>query len=90
MKRPSTKGIKDIMCLLYGRRCMVCKKRFDKLEYHHIVEFSHGGETTIENGSLVCAKDHKKLHNSGKKAEYTQKIIAYKQEIEYRNISKFA
>lgn len=84
MKRPSTKGIKDIMQLIYGRRCMVCGKRFDKLEYHHIIEFSKGGETTIANGSLVCQKDHKQLHR-GKKAEYTQKIIAYKQKIEYKN-----
>jgi len=90
MKRPSTKGIKDIMCLLYGRRCFVCRKRFDKLQYHHMIPFSQGGETTIANGALLCKQCHWELENTDKKSEYKHKIIAYKEEIEYKNSIKFA
>ena len=85
-KRPSTRGIKSIMYQIYGKRCMICEKRKDKLQYHHIIEFAEGGETTIENGGLICDRHHKELHlDNQTKERYNRKIRSYKAKIDFRN-----
>ena len=33
-----------------------------KMEAHHRVSWFDGGETTLENGVLICKKCHKKGH----------------------------
>lgn len=67
-RRGSTKHIKDVMYQLYGKRCMLCnwkpkghtKHKTSKkyLTYHHIHEYSKGGETSIENGAILCNHCH--------------------------------
>ena len=65
--RKGTKGIKTLMYQLYGKRCMLCgyrprghqkKKCRNFLTYHHIKEFRYGGETTVQNGAILCNDCH--------------------------------
>ena len=80
--RPSTKLIKEILYQLYGKRCFVCERKFNKLEAHHIIEFAKGGKTDLENIGLICPNCHRILHNGGKKEEYNRKIRSYKAKID--------
>lgn len=81
--RPSTRPVKEILYQIYGKKCMVCEKEFNKLEGHHILEFSKGGTTDVENIGLICPTCHRKLHNEGKRNECNAKIRSYKTKIDY-------
>jgi 5-methylcytosine-specific restriction endonuclease McrA len=55
--------------LIYYRdkkRCGVCggQVAWGEAEFHHVVEHSKGGQTTIENGRLVHAECHPKGHKA--------------------------
>lgn len=80
--RPSTRPVKEILYQLYGKKCMVCERKFSKLEGHHIVEFAKGGATNLENIGLICPNCHRELHTGGKKEEYNRKIRSYKAKID--------
>lgn len=41
-------------------------KRMKKLSYHHIIEKSKGGPTTIENGALLSVENHEWFHKQSK------------------------
>lgn len=60
----SNKGVKRLLALKYGTRCMFCGKRlnYNKAEYHHIKPKSVGRENTEENGALVHNECHKNIH----------------------------
>lgn len=47
-------------------RCAVCGKEieFEKMQGDHIVEWSNGGKTTLDNLQMVCHDCHKGLTNS--------------------------
>jgi hypothetical protein len=32
---------------------------------HHVIEWEHGGPTDIDNGALLCAFHHHRLHSGG-------------------------
>ena len=78
-KRPSTRLAKQILFSKYGKRCMICEREFEKkyLQYHHIVEFSKGGATDVENGAILCPNCHNMLHRGNEKA-FNKKIREYK------------
>uniref|UniRef100_UPI0022BA0A44 HNH endonuclease n=1 Tax=Arthrobacter sp. HY1533 TaxID=2970919 RepID=UPI0022BA0A44 len=40
-------------------------------EAHHIIPWQAGGETSVENGCLLCSHHHTLLHNS----EWTVELI---------------
>lgn len=44
-------------------------KRMKQLTYHHILERSKGGKTTVENGALLSAENHVWFHQQSKKQQ---------------------
>ena len=63
-KRTSNKGAKMVL-RSRDNRCYICRCEGDKngkLQYHHVKPVRLGGESTVENGSLLCPKCHKKYH----------------------------
>lgn len=70
------KGVRSLMTVKYGRRCMLCHRKLRKkkgcVTYHHIIPISEGGETTIENGAILCPDCHADLHQQD---FATQKIL---------------
>lgn len=55
-------------------------KRMKKLSYHHIIEKSKGGPTTIENGALLSVENHEWFHKQPKEvqAKLNKKFQEYK------------
>ena len=41
-----------------------CKQGVDRCEAHHVHEYSRGGETTLENGAMVCSHHHHLVHET--------------------------
>ena len=75
-----TKYVKTIMYQLYGKKCMLCgwrpkghtkKKAKRFLTYHHIHEYSKGGETSIENGAILCNRCHEWLNKENEADQIT-------------------
>lgn len=64
----SNKATRELMYQLYGKKCMHCgytpkgshtkKKCKNPLTYHHMIEKSKGGETSVENGAILCTRCH--------------------------------
>lgn len=79
-KRPSTRLVKQLLFSRYGKVCMICGKTFDKqyLQCHHIIEFSKGGKTDVENCAICCANCHAYLHRGNEK-RLNKQIIIYKE-----------
>jgi hypothetical protein len=46
------------------KRCRGCDRelRFEEAEFHHLVPWSEGGPTTVENGVLLCPDCHSRRH----------------------------
>ena len=61
-KREFTKKQKRQIREKYNSCCGICKIRLDDCnitpEYDHIIPFSEGGETNIENGMSLCVNCH--------------------------------
>lgn len=60
----SDKIIKLELIRKHGRYCMLCERKL-KLEdctLHHIVPRRNGGETTIENGAILCKPCQNIIH----------------------------
>lgn len=83
----NTKLIKELMYQKYGKRCMICgwkpksnnkKSKKRCLTYHHIIEYSKGGETSIENGAILCTQCHEWLNSL---SSYQQKYVNIKLQI---------
>ena len=45
------------------------RRRMKELTYHHIIQRSEGGETSVANGALLSAENHANFH---KKPKYIQ------------------
>lgn len=73
------KSLKSVMYMKYGQKCMICgwkpkghkkhktaSKHENYLTYHHMVEKSEGGPSTIENGAILCRFCHEWLHQQPK------------------------
>lgn len=52
--------------MLLNRRCTFpgCERRH-YLDAHHLEHWAHGGETTLENLTLLCTHHHRLLHEGG-------------------------
>lgn len=64
MKRELTDAEKQILLEKYGLRCFVDNhpvKSKEELEFHHIIPFSEGGSTDLQNMAPVCKDHHRRL-----------------------------
>lgn len=64
MKRALTEAEKQQLIDKYGLKCFVDNhsvKTRDELEFHHIIPFSEGGSTDLQNMAPVCKDHHKRL-----------------------------
>lgn len=79
-KRPSTRLVKQILFSRYGKRCMICEKKYDSkyLQYHHIVKFADGGATDEKNGAILCPTCHNMLHH-GNEHKMNKQIKVFKE-----------
>ncbi|MGP9504434.1 HNH endonuclease, partial [Specibacter sp. AOP5-B1-6] len=48
-----------------------CRAPATWCEAHHILPWQEGGETSIENGALLCSRHHGLIHHS----DWTMKLI---------------
>ena len=84
-KDPNKKKVKEQLFYIYGYKCMLCKRTFNRtdLTLHHLKKWEHTHNTTLEESSLICETCHKSIHvleNIDKK-EYNRlnnKIRKYK------------
>lgn len=51
--------------IVRDRGCVKCGAAASRCEGHHIVFWSNGGTTTIDNGCLLCSACHTAVHNDG-------------------------
>lgn len=85
MSKTRNRGARRQLITIYGRRCMLCGKRLKKkkgyITYHHIKPLSEGGETTVENGALLCPCCHENLHQQDQETRdlLNLSIIYYKE-----------
>ena len=58
------KHVKQSLLKKYGSCCMLCSRKLKEKErtFHHIVPIADGGETTEENGSILCEPCQKIIH----------------------------
>lgn len=78
MSKTNNRGTRKLLEQIYGKRCMICGRRLGKkglATYHHIKKLVDGGETTVENGGLVCKYCHPLIHESEESEKYYNKII---------------
>src|SRR5215472_10323385 len=47
------------------RGCVLCGRPAAWCDSHHVVDWIDGGETSVANGALVCARCHHRLHEGG-------------------------
>lgn len=60
----SNKQVKLNLAIKHGSRCMLCERKLKSNErtLHHIIPISNGGETTEENGAILCAPCQSIIH----------------------------
>jgi hypothetical protein len=46
-----------------------CTTGVDRCEAHHVHEYSRGGETTLDNGAMVCSHHHHLVHETNWRIE---------------------
>lgn len=87
----SNKGTRELMYQLYGKKCMLCgfkprrsnthkKKSRNCLTYHHMQEKSKGGDTSVENGAILCEKCHTWFNklSAAEQAKINRQLKEYK------------
>lgn len=52
-KRMLSQKNKNIVLKMYGNVCLRCGAR-EKLEVDHVIPYSKGGDTSIENSQVLC------------------------------------
>jgi hypothetical protein len=64
IERYFTESQRRAMIARDGDRCVAkgCRKRAAACHAHHVIFFSHGGATDIDNGVLLCPAHHHALH----------------------------
>jgi hypothetical protein len=46
--------------------CTDCGAPGQWCEYHHIIPWEHGGDTSVDNGTLKCRPCHRRTHETGR------------------------
>lgn len=59
--RAINKRLRDKVYKKYNNQCSVCESK-ERLEIHHIKEYSKGGRTELENLKLLCVDCHAEEH----------------------------
>lgn len=47
------------------RGCARCGRPPSRCEIHHVIAWEHGGETTVDNGVMLCKACHRIVHHAG-------------------------
>ncbi|RLP73423.1 HNH endonuclease [Mycetocola manganoxydans] len=68
-RRPFSRRQKLAIIARDGPTCFECDVPASGCEVHHVVPWSHGGETDVSNGVILCWYDHHKMHASEWKIE---------------------
>jgi len=55
----------------WGRKCYLCGAPFDEID--HIIPFSEGGTSTLDNMAPICAEDHRKKSERERVRGYRRK-----------------
>ena len=65
-QRLPTLALRELISTLDGERCRMpgCTRR-RKLHAHHVVYWSHGGRTDLDNMILLCSRHHTLVHQRG-------------------------
>lgn len=64
-------------------RCGDCGEKVESdYQFHHILNWKDSGETSIDNGVLLCYDCHKSIHDNGK---FSKSIIISHNDIRYAN-----
>lgn len=55
---------KSLLKSRYGSFCMLCDRKLKDKEctFHHIIPRSEGGETSVENGAILCSQCQRIIH----------------------------
>lgn len=64
MKRELSEGEKQQLVEKYGLKCFIDGHPVgskDELEFHHVLPFSEGGTTDLQNNAPVCKEHHRRL-----------------------------
>jgi hypothetical protein len=63
-ERSHSRAQRRAMAARDGHRCVVpgCKVPASRTQAHHVVQWSHGGATDVDNGVLLCPAHHHALH----------------------------
>ena len=64
LKRQLSESEKQEVIKRYGMKCFVDNhpiKTLDEIEFHHVIPFSEGGSTDIQNMAPVCKEHHRRL-----------------------------
>lgn len=90
----SNQGKKNLLKQQYGKKCFLCMHTFKNnkdLQFHHIKPKCEGGESSVENGALLCEECHKKIHShkfgSTEYTNITLCILSNKLKMEIKNKS---
>lgn len=72
----SNKAIKLELIRTKGRYCMLCRRKLKQEDctLHHIIPISKGGETTVENGAILCEPCQKIIHTFEYEEEAYKKL----------------
>ena len=75
-----------IIWLRQNGQCGDCGRHIKQIEhqYHHILRWKDGGETSIDNAVLICNECHKTAHNN---AKFQQSITISHNDFRYANFS---
>ena len=75
-----------IIWLRQNGQCGDCGRHIKQVEhqYHHILRWKDGGETSIDNAVLICNEYHKSAHNN---AKFQQSITISHDDFRYANFS---
>jgi hypothetical protein len=51
--------------VLRDKGCVLCGRPAAHCEAHHVRHWIDGGETSVENGALLCHRCHTRVHEGG-------------------------
>lgn len=52
-----------------GCRWPGCDRPANWCDVHHVVAWHHGGATSLDNGTMLCRRHHRRLHSAGWRAK---------------------